>query len=131
MVGPNGAGKTTTIECIEGLRQRTSGTVRVLGMDPERERSALLRRIGVQLQQSALQKRLKVREALQLFSDLYPAPAPWQAIAERLGLVASLNICGRPLSRSATKTLHRAFSHTGSEKIVFLVSFYSTIFSGA
>src|SRR5512141_1846285 len=68
MVGPNGAGKTTTIECLEGMREPTAGRVRVLGMDPQRE-EGLRARIGTQLQTSALQDRVKVWEALDLFAS--------------------------------------------------------------
>ena len=72
MVGPNGAGKTTTIECLEGLRKPSSGRVSVLGLDPDRQGYELRERIGVQLQQSALPDRLKVREILDLFAAFYP-----------------------------------------------------------
>jgi ABC-2 type transport system ATP-binding protein len=60
LVGPNGAGKTTTVECMEGLRRPTSGQVRLLGLDPSRERLKVAERIGVQLQESALPPRLHV-----------------------------------------------------------------------
>ena len=68
MVGPNGAGKTTTIECIEGLRRPDEGTVRALGLDPQREGYELRERIGVQLQQAALPRRIVVWEAMELFA---------------------------------------------------------------
>ena len=64
IVGPNGAGKTTTIECVEGLREPTSGTIRVLDQDPAKDGLALRQRIGMQLQESALPDRIKVWEAL-------------------------------------------------------------------
>src|SRR4051812_7016716 len=63
LIGPNGAGKTTTMECVEGLRPPDRGTIRVLGLDPVRDLYALQPRIGVQLQQAQLQKRIKVGEA--------------------------------------------------------------------
>src|SRR5918993_421327 len=71
LIGPNGAGKTTTMECIEGLRDPDAGRVSVLGLDPRRDTSALLPRIGVQLQEAQLQKRITVREAIDLWSALY------------------------------------------------------------
>ena len=58
LIGPNGAGKTTTMECIEGLRVPDAGRVSVLGLDPFRDVSALQQRIGVQLQEAQLQKRI-------------------------------------------------------------------------
>ena len=72
MVGPNGAGKTTTIECLEGLRKPDRGTVRVLGMDPQRESQVLREHTGMQLQQSNLPDRMKVWEALDLYASFYP-----------------------------------------------------------
>ena len=74
MVGPNGAGKTTTVECIEGLRRPDRGEVRLLGLDPIAQRLAVAERVGVQLQESALPARLRVREALALFGALSPSP---------------------------------------------------------
>src|SRR6202790_5911681 len=66
LIGPNGAGKTTTMECIEGLRRPDRGTISVLGLDPFRQVYRLQERIGVQLQQAQLQKRIKVWEAVAL-----------------------------------------------------------------
>ena len=61
LIGPNGAGKTTTLECVEGLRAPDRGTISVLGLDPSRDAHVLQQRIGVQLQDAQLQKRIKVR----------------------------------------------------------------------
>ena len=80
MVGPNGAGKTTTIECIEGLRRPDEGSLRVLGMDPQRDGYELRERIGVQLQESALPDRIKVWEALDLFACYYRKSVDWAAL---------------------------------------------------
>src|ERR1700676_1145721 len=66
LIGPNGAGKTTTMECIEGLRRPDRGSISVLGLDPFRHVVALQKRIGVQLQEAQLQKRIKVWEAVDL-----------------------------------------------------------------
>ena len=71
LIGPNGAGKTTTMECVEGLRTPDRGTISVLGLDPFRDVYALQERIGVQLQQAQLQKRIKVWEAVHLWASLY------------------------------------------------------------
>src|SRR5580698_8959252 len=71
LIGPNGAGKTTTMECIEGVRKPDRGTIRVLGLDPFRQVDQLQQRIGVQLQQAQLQKRIKVWEAVDLWAPLY------------------------------------------------------------
>ncbi len=71
LLGPNGAGKTTTIEILEGIRQRTSGEVRVLDYDPDRQKTQLKDRIGVCLQATNLPDKIKVSEALSLFGALY------------------------------------------------------------
>ncbi|HEY5317741.1 MAG TPA: ABC transporter ATP-binding protein [Solirubrobacteraceae bacterium] len=68
LIGANGAGKTTTVECIQGLRQPDSGTLRVLGLDPVTQAERLRPLIGSQLQDSALPDRLRVGEAVELFS---------------------------------------------------------------
>src|SRR5690606_29208210 len=70
LIGPNGAGKTTTLECVEGLRRPDAGRIRVLGLDPIRDARRLQTRIGVQLQEAQLQKRVKVREAVALWASL-------------------------------------------------------------
>src|SRR3984885_2064048 len=71
LIGPNGAGKTTTMECVEGLRTPDRGTVSILGLDPFRDVYKLQSKIGVQLQQAQLQKRIKVWEAVHLWATLY------------------------------------------------------------
>src|SRR5438552_13642328 len=75
LIGPNGAGKTTTLECVEGLRRPDRGTISVLGLDPVRDVYRLQERIGVQLQQAQLQKRIKVWEAVHLWASLYRRPS--------------------------------------------------------
>lgn len=86
ILGPNGAGKTTAIECLEGLRKRDQGEVRILGLDPKTDGHRLRQRIGVQLQETQLQDKLKVREALELYASFYPDPADWRELLERWGL---------------------------------------------
>ena len=70
VLGRNGAGKTTTVECLQGLRVADGGRFEVLGLDPGRQAPQLRKRIGAQLQESALPDRIKVWEALDLFSSL-------------------------------------------------------------
>jgi len=86
LLGPNGAGKTTTVECLQGLRRRDRGQVRVLGLDPERDGDRLRRRIGAQLQSSALPDRLRVGEALWLFARDGGGGAPLDQLGRRWGL---------------------------------------------
>jgi ABC-2 type transport system ATP-binding protein len=86
LIGPNGAGKTTTMECVEGLRRPDRGSISVLSLDPRRDARTLQQKVGVQLQQAQLQKRIKVREAVDLWASLYPRAVDGDALLERLGL---------------------------------------------
>jgi ABC-2 type transport system ATP-binding protein len=86
ILGTNGAGKTTTVECLQGLRQADGGTISVLGLDPATDRTALTRRVGVQLQESRLPAKLRVREALELFASFYPEPADIDVLLDQLDL---------------------------------------------
>jgi ABC-2 type transport system ATP-binding protein len=83
IIGPNGAGKSTTVECIEGLRKPDAGHISVLGLNPGRDRDELRERVGVQLQDAELPARLRVGEALRLYSLFYAAPADWRTLMER------------------------------------------------
>ena len=74
LVGPNVAGKTTLIEMIESLRTPDSGSIRVLGLDPNKEADAIKEKIGVQLQTTSIQPNIKVKEAIKLFASLYRRP---------------------------------------------------------
>lgn len=86
ILGPNGAGKTTTVECIEGLRRPDGGTVRVAGFDPQDDTRELRQLLGAQLQQSELPDKLRVGEAMRLYSSFYRAPADWRDLIEALRL---------------------------------------------
>ncbi len=119
LVGPNGAGKTTAIECIEGLRRPDSGDVRVLGLDPRRDGQALRRRIGVQLQQSALPDRLKVWEALDLYASLYPRPAGWRELLGHLGLAEKQGAPYSQLSGGQKQRLFIALALVNDPELVF------------
>ena len=98
VIGPNGAGKTTTVECLMGLRSPDAGRIRVLGLDPQQDRAQLIPRIGVQLQESSLAPRMKVWEALDLFSSFYPHTVPWEPLLETWGLADKRNTAFGKLS---------------------------------
>lgn len=74
LLGPNGAGKTTTVEILEGYRERTSGTVSVLGMDPGERPRALRERVGIVLQSSGMYRFVTAREAVAHWAAMYPSP---------------------------------------------------------
>src|SRR5437870_374919 len=85
LIGPNGAGKTTTLECVEGLRTPDRGRISVLGLDPVADAYALQNRIGVQLQEAQLQKRIKVWEAVDLWASLYRTAVDGNHLLQQLG----------------------------------------------
>lgn len=120
ILGPNGAGKSTTVESVAGLRVGDSGSVRVHGVDPWTDRAATTRLVGVQLQESALQPRITVREALQLWGSFYDHPAPWQPLAERLGLADHLGQRYAALSGGQQQRLSIALALIGRPRVAIL-----------
>lgn len=120
MVGPNGAGKTTAIECIEGLRQPDDGLICVLGLDPQEDKYTLQPRIGVQLQESALQHRIKVWEALDLYASFYSRATNWLVLLEQLGLAEQRNTPFAKLSGGQKRRLFIALTLINDPEVVFL-----------
>jgi ABC-2 type transport system ATP-binding protein len=110
LIGPNGAGKTTTMECVEGVRRADAGKTTVLGLDPARNTYELQKRIGVQLQQAQLQKRIRVREAVDLWASLYPRAVDGGALLEQLGLAEKRNATFMSLSGGQKQRLFIALA---------------------
>ena len=121
LIGPNGAGKTTTMECIEGLRRPDHGTISVLGFDPFRQVYKLQPRIGIQLQQAQLQKRIKVWEALDLWVSLYGKKGEdGELLLEQLGLAEKRNAWFMDLSGGQKQRLFIALALINDPALVFL-----------
>jgi ABC-2 type transport system ATP-binding protein len=120
MVGPNGAGKTTTIECIEGLREPDDGSISVLDLHPQRDARMLRARTGAQLQESALQDRIRVWEALDLFAGFYHDHGGWEPLLERLGLAEARNTAFAKLSGGQKQRLFIALALVNDPDVVFL-----------
>jgi ABC-2 type transport system ATP-binding protein len=120
ILGPNGAGKTTTVECVEGLRTPDAGTVRVGGLDPVTDHERVTHMLGAQLQESRVQAKLTVREALELYSAFYPHPVDWRPLAERLGLGAKLTTRFAKLSGGQKQRLFIALALIGGPRVVVL-----------
>jgi len=120
ILGPNGAGKTTTVECVEGLRSADRGEISVLGLDPLRDRAELTQQLGVQLQDSQLPDRLRVAEALDLYSSFYRAPADWRALMEVLGLADKARTRFKKLSGGQKQRLSIALALVGNPRVAVL-----------
>ena len=121
LIGPNGAGKTTTMECIEGLRTPDRGAISVLGLDPFRQAYKLQDRIGVQLQQAQLQKRIKVWEAADLWASLYQKRAiDADRLLEQLGLTDKRDTWFMNLSGGQKQRLFIALALINDPEVVFL-----------
>ena len=121
LIGPNGAGKTTTMECIEGLRKPDRGSIAVLALDPFREVYKLQNRIGVQLQQAQLQKRIKVWEAVDLWASLYKKKTvDGDRLLDQLGLTDKRNAWFMNLSGGQKQRLFIALALINDPEVVFL-----------
>ncbi|GAB7050579.1 ABC transporter ATP-binding protein [Catenuloplanes indicus] len=120
IIGPNGAGKTTTVEMAAGLRRPDGGSVRILGLDPRRDRTELRRRLGMQLQESALPDKLRVGEAMRLYASFYPAPADWRELLDLLGLGEKRNTPFAKLSGGQKQRLSIALALVGNPRVAFL-----------
>ena len=121
LIGPNGAGKTTTMECVEGLHPPDRGTIEVLGLDPVHDIYQLQDRIGVQLQQAQLQKRIKVKEAMGLWASLYGrTAAECDRLLAQLGLTDKREAWFMTLSGGQKQRLFIALALISDPEVVFL-----------
>jgi len=120
LIGPNGAGKTTTMECAEGLRRCDGGAISVLGLDPLRDRDTLQQRIGVQLQEAQLQKRITVWEAVSFWSSLYRTSVDGDRLLDQLGLREKRRAWFMTLSGGQKQRLFIALALINDPELVFL-----------
>lgn len=120
LLGPNGAGKTTTVEILEGLRPRTGGEVRVLGLDSQKQKRELKDRIGVCLQATNLPDKIRVREALDLFASFYSRNADGGAILKRLQLWEKRDANYASLSGGQKQRLALAMALINEPQLLFL-----------
>lgn len=120
VLGPNGAGKTTTVETLEGYRRPTSGTVRVLGLDPVSNAAAVRRGIGVMLQAGGVYPTMGPAEALRLFASYYDDPLDWRALLSTVGLEGVARTPWRRLSGGEQQRLSLALALVGRPSVAFL-----------
>ena len=120
LIGPNGAGKTTIVEILEGYRARSSGQVSVLGFDPARNDLAFKQRIGIVLQDTAMEPYLTVEEVIQLFRGYYPRPRPLDEIIQLVGMAEQRTTRVRRLSGGQQRRLDVAIGLAGDPELLFL-----------
>ena len=120
LLGPNGAGKTSTVEILEGIRAKTSGEVRVLGFDPDRQKQHLKDRIGVCLQATNLPEKITVKEALDLFASFYTKTVDGNALLKRLQLWEKRDSGYGTLSGGQKQRLALAMALINDPQMLFL-----------
>ena len=120
LLGPNGAGKTTTVEILEGHRIRNSGSVAVLGEDPETAGRDFRERIGIVLQLNAIEKELTVREAIDTYGSFYPRRRETGELMEIVGISAKADARIKTLSGGQQRRLELALGIVGDPELIFL-----------
>ncbi|HUG44564.1 MAG TPA: ABC transporter ATP-binding protein [Acidobacteriota bacterium] len=120
LLGPNGAGKTTTVEILEGLRTRSEGEVSVLGFDPDSQSRELKNQIGVTLQSTNLPDKIRVSEAVELFSSFYTSALDGGELLERLQLSDKSSSYFGQLSGGQKQRLVLALSLINDPRVLFL-----------
>lgn len=122
LLGPNGAGKTTTVEILEGFRHRDGGRVRVLGTDPDNtaRNRGFRQRIGIVLQELAVEPYLSVREVLERNAGYYPHPRSVDEVIELIGLTEKANARVKTLSGGQQRRLDVGLGIVGDPELVFL-----------
>jgi ABC-2 type transport system ATP-binding protein len=120
VLGPNGAGKTTTIEILEGLKKPDAGEVRVLGRSWIGDARAIQQRIGVQLQETEFQDKIRVHELLRLFRSFYPAGKSIDEVIDIIGLGEKRNAMVKTLSGGQKQRLSIGCAILNNPEILFL-----------
>ena len=119
-LGPNGAGKTTTVEILEGYRSRSHGEVEVLGHDPASASRDLRERVGIVLQDTGVERYLRVGEVLDLYSGYYAKPRSAGELLELVGLESQRSTMVRRLSGGQRRRLDLALGLVGDPELIFL-----------
>jgi ABC-2 type transport system ATP-binding protein len=120
LLGPNGAGKTSTVEILEGYRSRSSGSVSVLGYDPQTRPRELRRRVGIVLQSSGIYSQVRVAEVITHFAGFYPHPRDVDEVIELVGLGEKRDERARKLSGGQRRRLDLALALIGDPELIFL-----------
>ena len=120
LLGPNGAGKSTIVEILEGHRTKTSGSVSVLGFDPTNRHRDYRERIGIVLQETAVEDQLTVKEAIDIYGSMYPKRRPTGDLIEIVGLEEKTDARIKTLSGGQRRRLELALGIVGDPDLIFL-----------
>ena len=120
LLGANGAGKTTTIECILGTKKQDSGTVSILGMNPQADRKKLFEKVGVQFQEANYQDKITVDELCQVTQSLYKAPSNYENLLKQFGLMEKHKSPVSELSGGQKQRLFIILALIPNPEVVFL-----------
>ncbi|AZS16608.1 ABC transporter ATP-binding protein [Paenibacillus lutimineralis] len=120
LLGANGAGKSTTIECILGTKKQDSGTVSILGMDPQKERKKLFEKVGVQFQEANYQEKIRVSELCEVTASLYKTAKEYASLLHQFGLSDKLKSYVSELSGGQKQRLFIVLALIPNPEVVFL-----------
>jgi ABC-2 type transport system ATP-binding protein len=120
LLGPNGAGKSTTVEILEGHRTKTSGDVSVLGFDPTDRSRDFRERIGIVLQETAVEEQLTVAEAISVYGAMYPHQRPTDELIDLVGLEEKRDARVKTLSGGQRRRLELALGIVGDPDLIFM-----------
>lgn len=120
LLGANGAGKSTAIECILGTKKQDSGTVSVLGMDPQKERKKLFEKVGVQFQEASYQEKIRVAELCEVTASLYQTATDYTCLLKQYGLSDKLKSHVSELSGGQKQRLFIVLALIPNPEVVFL-----------
>ncbi len=120
LLGPNGAGKSTTVEILEGHRTKTGGEVSVLGFDPTDRSRDFRERIGIVLQETAVEEQLSVAEAISIYGAMYPRRRPTDELIDLVGLEEKRDARVKTLSGGQRRRLELALGIVGDPDLIFM-----------
>ncbi|GAA0122821.1 ABC transporter ATP-binding protein [Clostridium faecium] len=120
LLGANGAGKSTTIECILGTKKFDSGSISILGMNPQTQRKGLYEKVGVQFQESSYQDKLTVAELCEVTQALYKQPADYKQLLKQFGLLNKYKSQVNELSGGQKQKLFIVLALIPNPEVVFL-----------
>ncbi|WML34392.1 ABC transporter ATP-binding protein [Clostridium sp. OS1-26] len=120
LLGANGAGKSTTIECVLGTKKFNSGSISILGMNPQTERRKLFERVGVQFQESNYQDKITVAELCEVTQSLYKQPSDYAELLKQFGLLDKCKSQVSELSGGQKQRLFTILALIPNPEVVFL-----------